>query len=133
MSEMEHSAESDALPPLDEWLTEWAVEVTWRDWKAAGAKGPTSQYGPFEHPFQRDQFIAMQRKDRDVAATRVLTRRAVYTPWVGPDAPSPTSEEEREALLTEFYEQMTGTSATPPAVPADNPARAGLRGERGMG
>jgi len=99
----------------DGWLTEWAVEVTWTDWQKAGAKGPTSRFGPFEHPHQRDQFITIQRRDRDVAATRVLTRHAAYTPWTGPDDVIPTSEEERTALLAQLYEEITG-SPTPPEV-----------------
>jgi hypothetical protein len=89
-----------------DWRTEWAVEVTWRDWEKAGAKGPTSQFGPFDTPAQRDSFLEMQRRDRDIAATRVLTRRAAYTPWDGPDTPTPTSEEERESLLELYYEHM---------------------------
>lgn len=91
-----------------EWRTEWAVEVTWRDWKKAGAKGPTSQYGAFETEGHRDRFLASQRKDRDVTATRVLTRRAAYTPWVGPETSEQTTEAEREALLAAEYERIIG-------------------------
>ena len=86
--------------------TEWAVEVTWRDWRKAGAKGPTSQFGPFSTQEQRDSFLEMQRRDRDITATRVLERRAAYTDWTGPDTPTQTSEEEREALLNAYYESM---------------------------
>ncbi|WP_300953852.1 hypothetical protein [Nocardioides oceani] len=93
---------------MEEWITEWAVEVTWADWRAAGAKGPTSQYGPFEHESQRDLFLATQRRDRAVAATRVLTRRAAYTAWTPTSAVEETSEAERQRLLAEVYEQITG-------------------------
>lgn len=99
-------AEDPAPPTVPEWGTEWAVEVTWQDWEKAGAKGPTSQYGPFENPEHRDRFLEEQRRDREVAATRVLTRHAAYTPWTGPDAVDPTSAEEREALLIQQYERM---------------------------
>lgn len=91
---------------------EWAVEVTWRDWKKAGAKGPTSQYGPFDTPEWRDRFLGQQRRDRDVTATRVLKRRAHYTPWVGPDAPEPTTEKEREALLRAEWERINNRNLT---------------------
>lgn len=94
-----------------QWRTEWAVEVTWRDWRKAGAKGPTSQFGPFEERPPVDRFLEIQRRDRDVAATRVLTRQAAYTPWAGPENADPTSEEERDALLQAFYEQMTNPAA----------------------
>jgi hypothetical protein len=108
--ECEESTEpgTPLLPERDEWRTEWAVEVTWRDWKKAGAKGPTSLYAQFDTPEQRDQFLAIQRRDRDVAATRVLTRLAAYTPWEGPESPEATSDEEREALLASLYTEITG-------------------------
>lgn len=95
---------------------EWAVEVTWLDWEKAGAKGPTSQYGPFETEEHRDRFLAEQRRDREVAATRVLTRFATYTPWDGPVDACPTSEREREALLAEHYEEMFGRVVPGPEV-----------------
>lgn len=98
---------------LEEPRVEWAVEVTWRDWRKAGAKGPTSQYGPFETPEGRDAFVRMQRRDRDVAATRVLTRLAAYSPWDGPTAPEATSEEERERLLNEEYARLFPTLVAP--------------------
>lgn len=98
--------------------TEWAVEVTWRDWQRAGAKGPTSQYGPFENEDHLNRFLAEQRRDRDVAATRVLTRLAAYTAWTGPSQVLPTSEEERQVLLTQAYESMFGR-ATPFAPTQD--------------
>lgn len=77
---MSDPTKTGAAGPTEDWITEWAVEVTWRDWQAAGAEGPTSQFGPFTDG-GRDQFIALQRRDRDVAAIRILTRRAAYTPW----------------------------------------------------
>lgn len=98
--------------PADEWLTEWAVEVTWADWRKAGAKGPTSQFGPFDHPFQRDQFVAKMRRDRDITAIRVLTRRAVYTEWTAAGERIITSPEERERLLAEHFADMFAPTAT---------------------
>lgn len=98
-------AQNDVAP---DWRTEWAVEVTWLNWKKAGAKGPTSQYGPFETEEHRDRFLDQQRRDREVTATRVLTRRAAYTPWTASGAAEPTTEEEREALLAALYEQIAG-------------------------
>lgn len=99
---MTPNAEKDAPA----WLTEWAVEVTWRDWKKAGAKGPTSQFGPFSTPESRDAFLDQQRRDRDIAATRVLTRRAAYTPWDSTDQPEPTSEADRDLRLARYYDRM---------------------------
>ena len=96
--------------------TEWAVEVTWLDWEKAGAKGPTTQYGPFETEQHRDRFLAEQRRDRDVSATRVLTRTATYTPWDGPETACATSEQEREALLAEHYEEIFGRIVAGPGT-----------------
>lgn len=94
-------------------VEEWAVEVTWVDHVKAGAKGPTSQYGPFDNQEHRDRFLKEQRRDRAVAATRVLTRVATYTEWEGvPDA-NPTTEEERERLLMELYEEVAGHPYSP--------------------
>lgn len=92
---------------------EWAVEVTWSDWHKAGAKGPTSQYGPFADEGHRDRFLECQRRDRDVAGTRVLARSAAYTPWVGEDV-SPTSSDERDVLLLREWERIH--SHTPAAT-----------------
>lgn len=89
-----------------ETITEWAVEVTWRDWQKAGAHGPTSQYGPFDNPGQRDSFLEQQRRDRDVTATRVLTRQATYTPWEQESDQGPTTEEERNELLAAHHHKI---------------------------
>lgn len=86
--------------------TEWLVEVTWRDWKKAGAKGPTSEYGPMETEEQRDSFLDWMRRDRDIVATRVLERRAYYTPWTGPEEVSVVTDEEREARLAEYHQRI---------------------------
>jgi hypothetical protein len=99
--------DEDDDPTQVQWLTEWALEVTWRDWKKAGAKGPTSQFGPFENRDHLDEFEKTQRRDRDIRATRVLTRRAAYTPWTGPDTPEPTTEREREQLLADLHRQLS--------------------------
>lgn len=107
--------------PVSEPRTEWAVEVTWRDWKAAGAKGPTSQYGPFETEAHRDNFLDMQRRDRDITATRVLSRHAAYSPWVGPSEAEPTTEEEREARLRRWYEINLPRAAPAPLAAHTDP------------
>lgn len=93
------------IPKVEtEWHTEWAVEITWKDWKKAGAHGPTSQYASFDTKEACDTFVDMQRRDPDVAATRVLSRRAAYTAWEGPE-PDPTTEADREARLRDYYER----------------------------
>jgi hypothetical protein len=94
-------------------VEEWAVEVTWVDYVKAGAKGPTSQFGPFDDRDDRDRFLKMQRRDRDIAATRVLSRIATYTDWEGvPDA-EPTTVEERERLLMEWHAEVTRPRTRP--------------------
>lgn len=85
---------------------EWAVEVLWRDWKKAGAKGPTSQFAPMDTEEQAKQFADRMRSDRDVTAVRILTRRAYYTPWSGDLTWVPITEEEREALRMKLYDEM---------------------------
>lgn len=117
---MADQAENTHLP---EPRVEWAVEVTWRDWKKAGAKGPTSQFGPFEDEGARDRFIDVQRRDRDVAATCVFTRWAAFTVWDSTEEPEPTSEADRNLRLARFYnewpDQRLGI-APPPADPPPN-------------
>lgn len=100
---------TDQLPEnarLPEPHVEWAVEVTWRDWKKAGAKGPTSQYGPFDKREAADRFLDQQRRDRDVAATRVFERLAAYTVWDSIEEPEPTSEADRNLRLARYYDRM---------------------------
>jgi hypothetical protein len=92
--------------PLGDPQVEWAVEVTWRDWKKAGAKGPTSQYGPFETEEHRDSFLNSQRRDRAITATRVLTRLAAYTPWDPSGEANPTSQEERLRMHEQFLREV---------------------------
>jgi hypothetical protein len=97
---------ADALYGVrEETRTEWAIEVTWLDWKKAGAKGPTSQFGPFETEEQCDSFLVQYRRDRDIAATRVLTRRVAYTEWEGGE-PIATTKEERDRLLKEWLREI---------------------------
>lgn len=96
---------SDDHPALGEPQREWAVEVTWVDWKRSGAKGPTSQYGAFKTEAGRYRFLDVQRRDREVAATRVMSRMAAYTQWGPETEPEPTSEEDREARLDRFYKE----------------------------
>lgn len=92
--------------PMPEPQVEWAVEVTWLDWKRAGAKGPTSQFGPFETEESRDRFIDTQRRDRDIAGTRILSRLAAYTPWEGPEEVEATTEEDRNERLDRLHAEM---------------------------
>lgn len=105
---------------LGEPQIEWAVEVTWADWKRAGARGPTSQYGPFTTPESRDAFVDIQRRDREIAATRVLSRFAAYSPWAGPTEADATSEEDRSARLERYYAEMFPLSTSPVERNADD-------------
>lgn len=101
-------------------VLEWAIEVTWADWKKAGAQRPTSQYGPFSDEERATIFHTQQRRDRAIAATRVLTRYATYTPWEVATLPvgetGPTSEAERDRLHEEYLQALMAdhTSAADP-------------------
>lgn len=92
---------------------EWAVEITWVDPEKSGAKGPTSQYGEFEDQEHLASYLRTCRQDRAIAATRIMRRRAGYTPWEPTEEPQPTSEEERERLYREFMEEVYARNAVP--------------------
>lgn len=99
----EHVAEqiADLLDPV----IEHAVEVTWVDPAKAGAKGKTSQYDPFTDPEHLRRFHRDMRSDIAVASTRVLTRVAAYTDWIGGD-PVPIEPGERDRLLQQRYDEV---------------------------
>lgn len=107
---------NDAAP-----RTEWAVEITWVDWRKAGAMGPTSLRGPLETIEECERLLSEVRRDRAVAATRVLTRQAAYTPWAGPEVADVVTEQEREALLQDLFDRMQMPSRPEPLLSDSTP------------
>ena len=88
------------------WVTEWAVEITWVDWRKAGVRGPTSTFEGFTDPGHIEAFLETQRIDHAVASTRVFERRAAHTAWQPISDPDPTSDADRDAWLVRHYKRL---------------------------